>query len=112
MRREKQTLDGYQDWTDKLFYAKLGSAYTALAMCGEAGEAAEVIKKALRKHGEDTLDPPLTPEQRDEYVLELGDVLYYLARCARSVGVKLSKVAELNQAKLAARAKRGRRKNG
>jgi NTP pyrophosphatase (non-canonical NTP hydrolase) len=104
-----QTLDQYQDWTDKFHYAPDGTVYPALALNGEAGEAAEVIKKAVRKHGKDTLAPPLTPKQIDAFVLELGDVLYYLARCARAVGYELSAVAKLNQAKLAARAKRRNR---
>lgn len=106
---KRQTLDQYQDWTDKLFLAPAGTVYPALALNGEAGEAAEVIKKAIRRNGTDTLNPPLTEKQKKEYLLELGDVLYYLARCARSVDTNLSVVADLNQAKLAARSARRRR---
>lgn len=103
------TLDGYQHWAREFATHQVGTVYPALALNGEAGEAAEVIKKALRKDGSNTLDPHLTQEDVQSYVLELGDVLYYLARCAESVGYSLGDVANFNQVKLERRSIHGKR---
>lgn len=65
--------------------------YPALAMCGEAGEAAEKIKKAWRDGGK--LD--VTGVLR-----ELGDVLWYITAIANDMGCTLQQVAEENIAKL------------
>lgn len=55
------------------------AVHYALGMCGEAGEVANVVKKALRK-GETTSDA-LAPE--------LADVLIYLLLLADETGVDL-----------------------
>jgi NTP pyrophosphatase (non-canonical NTP hydrolase) len=66
----------------------------ALGLCGEAGEAAEHIKKHFG-HGHD-LDV-------DDLAKELGDVLWYVAALATALDVNLSQVAQANVAKLRAR---------
>jgi NTP pyrophosphatase (non-canonical NTP hydrolase) len=63
----------------------------ALGLAGEVGEYVELIKK-WRYHGKD-LD-------LDKAAKELGDVLWYVAVAARSIGLDLSDVAERNIAKL------------
>lgn len=65
-----------------------------LGLAGEAGEVADLIKKHLF-HGH-----PLDP---DKVVLELGDVLWYIAQTARVVGRSLDDVAQANLDKLARR---------
>lgn len=65
--------------------------YAVLGMCGETGEFAEKIKKILRDHNGIVSD-----ELRKELVLELGDVLWYLARVATDLGVDLEGVARMN----------------
>lgn len=69
-------------------------AVLALGLCGEAGEAADVIKKHIGQGHE--LD-------KDKLLRELGDQLWYLARMADVLGTKLSEVAEKNRLKLLSR---------
>lgn len=69
-------------------------ASAALGLCGEAGEAADHVKKHL--FHDRALD-------RAAVVRELGDVLFYVAAVAHEVGADLDEVAEGNVAKLAAR---------
>lgn len=69
-------------------------AVAALGLAGEAGEAADAIKKHLGQgHDLDTL----------RVLGEMGDVLWYLAELATILDADLSAVARLNQAKLAIR---------
>jgi NTP pyrophosphatase (non-canonical NTP hydrolase) len=65
-----------------------------LGIAGEAGEVADLIKKYLG-HGH-CLD-------RAKVMLELGDVLWYVAALAETVGTDLESVAQANIAKLRAR---------
>lgn len=63
----------------------------ALGLCGESGEVTEIIKKHFY-HGH-KLD-------RDNLLLELGDVAWYLAVIAELCGIELSEVFEANIEKL------------
>lgn len=85
-------------------YPGLGESltYPALGLCGEAGEAAEQVKKALRDDA-----GALTPERQAALGKELGDVLWYLAQLATEAGLDLGQVAAANLDKLASRAARG-----
>jgi len=65
---------------------------------GEAGEVLEVLKKSVRDGKLDLND----------LKLELGDVLYYLARIASWHGMTLEEVMVANVAKLEARGAKGR----
>jgi NTP pyrophosphatase (non-canonical NTP hydrolase) len=84
-------------------YPDAGSnlTYPALGLCGEAGEAAEKVKKAIRDDGGE-----LTPERRDALAAELGDVLWYVAQLATEAGLDLGEVAEANLDKLRSRQER------
>ena len=75
--------------------------YPALGLCGEAGETAEKVKKAIRDDG-----GSLTEERRDAIAAELGDVLWYAAQLATEAGLDLEEIAEANLAKLASRQQR------
>lgn len=81
------------------FYPRMGQnlPYTVLGLCGEAGEAAEKVKKRERDGNFD----------REAFLKELGDVLWYVAAAAREVGSNLEEVAAINLAKLKARSQKG-----
>ena len=75
--------------------------YPALGLCGEAGETAEKVKKAMRDDG-----GTLTEERREAIAAELGDVLWYAAQLATEAGLDLETIAEANLEKLASRQRR------
>ena len=52
-------------------------------------------------------DGEITDDDRLEIKKELGDVVWYVALLAHSLGLSLNEVMELNVAKLADRKKRG-----
>ena len=75
--------------------------YPALGLCGEAGEVAEKVKKAIRDDG-----GVLSAERRDALAGELGDVLWYVAQLATEAGLELDVIADANLAKLRSRQER------
>lgn len=76
--------------------------YLALALCGEAGEVADKIKKVLRDKQGQFYVPDIAA-----IALELGDVLWYAANLANAIGYTLSDIAEINLQKINSRAQRG-----
>lgn len=76
--------------------------YFALGLAGEAGELANIVKKAWRDNhfeaGEGVSDAQL-----QEIVLELGDILWYAAAVATRLDLDLNVVAGANLNKLEAR---------
>lgn len=72
----------------------LNVIYAAMGMCGEAGEASELVKKyAYHGHTIDT----------EHLARELGDVLWYVSYLAYLFGYPLGKIMAMNQEKLAKR---------
>lgn len=65
-----------------------------MGMCGEAGEAIDIVKKHLAQGHE--LD-------REHLARELGDVAWYLAETAYAIGYDLETVLKMNIEKLRAR---------
>ncbi len=74
-----------------------------LGLVGEAGEAADKVKKVIRDKG-----GYASEEDKATIVEELGDVLWYVANVARYMGVSLSEIAEGNIKKLESRKKRNK----
>lgn len=72
-----------------------------IGLVAEAGEVAGILKKRLERGGE---------LENDRAVEELGDTLWYLARCAKLLGSSLEEVAQANIRKLRARHPDGYRK--
>ncbi len=65
-----------------------------MGLCGESGEAIDIVKKHLHQGHE--LD-------REKLIKELGDIAWYLAETAYALDVSLDEVLEKNVAKLKAR---------
>ena len=64
---------------------------SVMGLCGESGEAIDIVKKHLAQGHE--LD-------RDHLIKELGDIAWYLAETAYALDVDLETVLEGNIAKL------------
>ena len=79
--------------TDKLLASDL-LLNSALGLCGESGEVADLVKKH-RFQGHD-LD-------FDHIAKELGDVAWYLAVGAYAIGFDLERIFRMNKEKLKAR---------
>lgn len=63
----------------------------ALGLCGEAGEVADVVKKAyMQGHRLDV----------EHIIKELGDCLWYIAETAEALGVDMETIAQKNLEKL------------
>lgn len=75
----------------------------------QAGKLAKVRAKSVR-HGivPDYIQATGTPDQREEMALELGDIQWGVAECARQLGFRLSQVAIANNDKLARRKQEGK----
>lgn len=87
--------------TDNL--KEIGFIEKVLGLTGEAGEAADKIKKILRDK-----DGVVSDEDRASIIKELGDTLWYLAAISRYLGVPLSEVASGNIGKLESRYQRNK----
>ena len=79
--------------TDKLMANEL-LLNSALGLCGESGEVADIVKKH-RFQGHD-LD-------LDHIAKELGDVAWYLAVGAHAIGFDLESIFRMNTEKIEAR---------
>lgn len=97
--------------------ALFGLNYTALGLNGEAGEFADKVKKILRDGKPEDVRASLFDTvvrarliglvRRDALILELGDVLWYVATAAAELNVSLEEVAFRNLRKLEGRKARG-----
>ena len=74
----------------------------AMGVAGEAGEVVEKWKKIVAyKEGK------VSKEDLAELKKELGDVVWYIAVLAHSLGLSLEEIMKLNVSKLADRKQRG-----
>jgi NTP pyrophosphatase (non-canonical NTP hydrolase) len=86
--------------------------YPTLSLCGETGEAANIIKKAMRlKQYVSAVDGTsilqLTTQQKAKFIEELGDALWYIVAAATDVGSSLYEVIETNKVKVLKRKEDG-----
>jgi len=86
-------LNEYQILTQATLLEKNGPSLlnAGLGLSGESGEVADLIKKHLFHNKWVT---------KEELLLEIGDVLYYVALAASSLNTTLADVAEMNIRKL------------
>lgn len=73
--------------------------YAAMALAGEAGEAANEVKKVI--HSESGV---FSQSRRDSLLLELGDVIWYATKMGALLGYSLDDILAANMVKLTARA--------
>lgn len=90
----------YQDWTlTTAVYPGAGQhnfdevLYLTLGLASESGEVAGKLKKIIRG---DVVEP-------EDFLSELSDVLWYLARLCDNVGISMEDLADYSHAKLEAR---------
>lgn len=76
--------------------------WATLALTGEAGETAEVVKKIARDD-----NGIISENRRTELLHELGDVLWAVTAIANCLDASLTEVMQMNVAKLEDRYKRG-----
>lgn len=101
-------LDQYQKLArgTRLYPDNQRLVYPILALCGEAGEVANKVKKLIRNEDitkiidEFDLDKC---EERNDLVIELGDVLWYICAALDDLGYTLDECAQMNLEKLADR---------
>ena len=74
----------------------------AFGLVGEAGEAAEKLKRIFREK-----DGKASQEDVDEIIKEFGDVLWYVSALAHYFEVSLDEVASRNLEKVLSRKSRG-----
>lgn len=86
-----------------------GVSYNIFKLNGEAGEVSEKMGKFLRDGGIEWDSDPKTwsPEVREAFLKEIGDVLWYVANLSKELGFTLQEVAEGNLEKLESRRERG-----
>lgn len=73
-----------------------------LGLVGESGEVAEKVKKLIRDH-----DGHISPEDRQEILKELGDILWYINAVSHLLGSNIEEVAKNNLDKVLSRQTRG-----
>jgi NTP pyrophosphatase (non-canonical NTP hydrolase) len=100
------TFDEYQVQAQKTAIANpdplMDKTIWAMGVAGEAGEVIEKWKKIVAyREGE------ITDEDRKELGKELGDVVWYIAIFAQSLGLSLDDLMKQNLKKLADRKERG-----
>ncbi len=74
----------------------------AMGIAGEAGEVVEKWKKVVAYN-----DGKMTEEEVADFGKELGDVIWYIALMADSLGLSLDDIMQNNVDKLKSRKKRG-----
>lgn len=74
-----------------------------LGLTGEAGEVADKVKKVLRDNNGE-----FTDERKEEIAKEIGDVAWYLAVLAHSIGYTLDEICKMNIDKIDSRFVRGK----
>jgi NTP pyrophosphatase (non-canonical NTP hydrolase) len=88
----------HQTYTDPT----LQNSIWAMGIVGEAGEVIEKWKKIIAYK-----DGKIAHQDTEELKKELGDVIWYIAVLADSLGLSLDEVMSLNVTKLASRKSRG-----
>lgn len=107
---QAEFFDAYQEaaTSTAIFPKEVAFSYLPMKLTGEAGEINEKIGKVWRKQGLNTPQWIMEDSEfREELAKELGDVLWYIAVLADTIGYTLSDIARINRDKLFDRKERG-----
>lgn len=87
-------IDNYQSsaMSTAVFPKSRAIEYLSMGLAGEAGEICNKLKKRVRGD--------INTASDKEIAKELGDVLWYVAVLANTLGISLSEVAQMNINKL------------
>lgn len=84
-----------------IYDEKYGIIYPVLGLAEEAGEVAGKLSKIIRDNG-----GVVTEAHREQFLKEIGDVLWFTAAALRDLGYTMEEAMEANIAKLASRQER------
>lgn len=98
-------LNYYQKEAHKTSLHNTPVIYPALGLAGEAGEVADKIKKLIRDKDYKPGDE-ININDKEAIMLELGDVLWYVAEFAHDLGITLEEIGRQNLQKLKSRQER------
>ena len=91
-------LTEYQKWVEDVSSDRvntLGLIYAGLGLAGETGEAVERVKKIVRDR-----DGVATYEDKEYPRLELGDILWYVAKFCNELDLNMEDVFLVNIEKI------------
>lgn len=77
---------------DGIYVERLLTA--AVGLCAESGEFTEVIKKMVFQ------GKPFNDDNREHLIIELGDLMWYVAQATQALGISMDEVLETNVNKL------------
>lgn len=80
---------------EKVDVSRLTTA--AIGMSAEAGEFSEIVKKILFQ------GKPYNDANKEHLIIELGDIMWYMAQACIALNIRFDEVALRNTLKLAAR---------
>ena len=94
------TFDEYDKQSEGTDISPKTIEYYMLGLTGEAGEAANELKKVLRDKGGN-----MDVDSREKILSELGDCMWYISRLGTLLGTPLEAIALMNLMKLKKRHK-------
>lgn len=98
-------IDSFQEFTRStaIYPKREALQYLLLSLAEESGETCSVLSKAIRDN-----KGILSPERLEKLLLELGDIFWVASRLADELGVPVSKILDMNKAKLESRQARNK----
>ena len=74
---------------------------SAVGMSAEAGEFTEIVKKMVFQ------GKPWNEDNREHLIIELGDIMWYVAQATQALGISMEEVLDTNITKLSKRYPKG-----
>lgn len=93
-------IDDYQKWATSTRLPTADYSYLVMGLVGEVGEFYSAIAKNMR-------DKTSAEDTALSMAKELGDIVWFISNIATDMGISMSDILLMNQAKLASRKERG-----